>query len=52
MMLDADFYKNKAKEELKETKDVKERSLNELREWITKNPFILNAENFGELRGK
>jgi hypothetical protein len=47
--MDADFYRNKARDELRETDARKEQSLQQLREWIVKNPFILCAENFGEL---
>jgi hypothetical protein len=49
MVLSADFYRNKARDELRETDEVKESSLKELREWITRHPYILNDENFGEL---
>lgn len=50
MVLTAEFYKNKARDELRESEEVKIESLKKLREWITKHPHILNSENFGECK--
>ncbi|KAG5668864.1 hypothetical protein PVAND_016784 [Polypedilum vanderplanki] len=49
MVLSAEFYKNKAKDELRETDEVKEKSIKLLRDFITNHPHIINSENFDDV---